>query len=127
MKVIKIILIILCLTALCVVNTQHVKSQNLEIIYISSDGSVFSSANATVPILQEGNIYTFTDDIFSIASFVVQRSNIIIDGAGFNLAGEGDIGIDVSFLNNVTIKNVNIMGGFYYGINIRRLFKHNNY
>jgi parallel beta-helix repeat protein len=116
MKISKIILIILCLTALCVVNTQQVKSQNLEIIYISSDGIVFSSANTTVPILREGNKYTFTDDVFGIASFVVQRSNIIIDGAGFNLAGEGDIGIDVSVLNNVTIKNVNLMGGFYNGI-----------
>ena len=116
MKISKVVfLVFLCLTALCIVNTQQVKSQDSKIFYILSDGSVYSSTNDTVPIQQEGNVYTFTDDIF-VTSFVVQRSNIIIDGAGFNFAGDGDRGIDVSYVNGVTIKNVNMMGGFYYGI-----------
>jgi len=116
MKISKVVfLVFLCLTALCAVNTQQVKSQDTKIFYILGDGSVYSSTNDTVPIQQEGNVYTFTDDIF-VTSFVVQRSSIIIDGAGFNFAGDGDRGIDVSYVNGVTIKNVNMMGGFYYGI-----------
>ncbi|MCJ7613190.1 right-handed parallel beta-helix repeat-containing protein [Candidatus Bathyarchaeota archaeon] len=116
MKISKVVfLVFLCLTAVCIVNTQQVKSQDTKIFYILGDGSVYSSTNDTVPIQQEGNVYTFTDDMF-VTSFVVQCSSIIIDGAGFNFAGDGDRGIDVSYVNGVTIKNVNMMGGFYYGI-----------
>ena len=119
MKISKVVfLVILCLTALCVVNTQQVKSQDTGIVYILSDGSVYSSTNASVPIQQDENLYTFTGNIV-VSSFVVQRSNIIIDGAGFNFAGEGDRGIDISYMNGVTIHNVNIMGSFYYGIYVR--------
>jgi parallel beta-helix repeat protein len=118
MKTNKVVfLVFLFLTALFAVNTQ-VNSQETEIVYILSDGNIVSSTNASVPILQEGNTYTFSDDIF-VTSFVIQRSNIIIDGAGFNLGGEGDRGIDFSNLNGVTIKNVNIVGSFYYGIYIQ--------
>ena len=116
MKISKVIfLVFLCLTALCVVNTQQVKSQDSEIVYILSDGSVSSSTNATVPIQQDGNMYTFTGDLV-VTSFVVERSDITIDGAGFSLAGEGDRGIDLSFMSRVTIKNVQLIGSFYYGI-----------
>ena len=115
MKISKVIfLVFLCLTALCMVNTQQVKSQDSEIVGILSDGSVYSSTNATVPIQRDGNMYTFTDDILG-TSFVVQRNNIIIDGAGFNFAGEGEKGIDLSSTINVTIKNVQLIGSFYYG------------
>ena len=117
MKINKVIfLIFLCLIGLFTVNIQGVQSQEeAEIIYILSDGNVISSINATVPIQQDGNTYTFTDNIIT-TSLIVQRSNIIVDGAGFNLVGQGDVGIDLSYMNGVTIKNVNILGSFYYGI-----------
>lgn len=117
MKITKVVfLIFLCLVGLFSINIQGVQSQEQpELIYILSDGNVISSTNATVSIQRDGNIYTFTDDII-VTSLVVLRSNIIIDGAGFNLYGQGDAGIDLSFMSGVTIKNVNILGSFYYGI-----------
>jgi parallel beta-helix repeat protein len=110
-----IILIVLFLIGLSTINIKGIQSQQAEIIYIASDGNVISSTNATVPIQQDGNTYTFTEDII-VTSLIVQRNGIIIDGAGFNLFGEGDAGIDLSSTNGVTIKNVNIMGSFYYGV-----------
>ena len=50
-------------------------------IYIRSDGSV----EGTDKIQQDGNVYTFTDDIFD--PIVVQRDNIVVDGAGYTLQG----------------------------------------
>ena len=78
-------------------------------IYIRPDGSVDPP---TAPILNVGNIYyTFTDDIYD--SIVVQRSNIIIDGAGHTLQGSGS-GKGFHWrgpVKNVTIKNTIIKGG----------------
>jgi len=78
-------------------------------IYIRADGSVDPP---TAPIQHDGNIYTFTDNIYD--SIVLQKNNIVIDGAGYILQGPGmDIfpsnGIDISGRSNVTIKNVEIM------------------
>ena len=108
-------LVFLCVISLCAVSAQPVKSQNIGTVSISSDGSVSSSTNATVPIQQDGNVYTFTDNIL-VYSFVIQRSNVIIDGAGFALAGDGERGIDLSYVNTVTIENVQLNGMFVYGI-----------
>jgi len=118
MKISKVFfLVFLCLTALCVVNAQQVKSQESAFISILSDGSVSSSTNATVPIQQNGNVYTFTGDLV-VTSFVVQRSDITIDGAGFTLSGEGTNGIDLSSMSGVTIKNFQLIAGFSYGIHL---------
>ncbi|MEJ2272537.1 MAG: NosD domain-containing protein, partial [Candidatus Bathyarchaeota archaeon] len=109
-------LIFLCIIGLFTTNIQRVQSQDeTEYIYILGNGTVFSSTNTTIPIQRNENNYTFIDDIFA-TSLIVQRSNIIIDGANFNLAGQGLAGIDLSFTNGVTIKNVNIMGSFDYGV-----------
>jgi len=107
-------IVVLTIISLCAVNTQPVNSQDAAIIYILSDGSVFTSTNLTVPIQRDGNIYTFTDNI-EIYYLVVQRDNIVIDGAGYYLAGQGEIGVDLSYRNNVTIKNLQI-GFTLYGI-----------
>ena len=58
-----IFLVVLTIISLCAVNTQPVNSQSVGVIYILSDGSIINSANVTVPIQQEGDIYTFTDNI----------------------------------------------------------------
>lgn len=107
-------LVFLTMVSLCVVNTQPVKSQESGIIYIQSDGSIITSTNATVPIQRVGNVYTFTDNINNYI-IVVQRDNIVIDGAGYALGGQGEIGIDLSYRNNVTIRNTQI-GFTFYGI-----------
>ena len=81
-------------------------------IYIRSDGSVDPE---TASIQRIGNIYTFTENIY--ASLVVERDNIVVDGAGYLLQGTGSVrGIDLSHRSNVTIKNMQIGGGFVCGI-----------
>jgi len=54
----------------------------LQTIYIREDGSIDPP---TAPIRRDGDIYTFTGDVF--ARLYVYRGNIIIDGAGYTLRG----------------------------------------
>lgn len=95
-----------------------VKSQEItESVYILGDGSIYSSTNATVPIQRDGNVYTFTGNLL-VYTFVVQRSGITIDGAGYAIEGMGERGIDLTSVNDVTIKNVKLNGEFIFGIYI---------
>jgi parallel beta-helix repeat protein len=80
---------------------------------ITEDGSVNP---AVAPIQHDGNVYTFTSNL--IGSLVVERDNIVIDGTGFSLHGNGTsgnlvikssrIGMDLTGRTNVTIKNLQI-------------------
>jgi len=83
-------------------------------IYIMTDGSVDPS---TAPILNVGGIYyTFTADIYD--SIVIERDNIVVDGANHTLQGTGDPdskGIDLTGRSNVTITNIKIRD-FDYGV-----------
>ena len=106
-------------------------------IRIESDGSINPS---NVPIQRDGDLYTFTDDI--CGTIVVDKDNIIIDGAGHILqgtfngtrtdsmtVGQGPdqqvtngslwtMGIDFSVEskpNNLTVRNLNIKD-FYIGM-----------
>ncbi|MEM2972356.1 MAG: PKD domain-containing protein [Candidatus Bathyarchaeia archaeon] len=74
-------------------------------VYIKADGSIYPpTANITT---LDKIIYNFTGD-FS-GSIVIERDNIILDGAGHVLQGtDVGVGIYLSDRNNVTIKNVNI-------------------
>ncbi|MCZ2808896.1 MAG: right-handed parallel beta-helix repeat-containing protein [Candidatus Bathyarchaeota archaeon] len=88
-------------------------------IYIRSDGSV----EGTDKIQQDGNVYTFTDDIFD--PIVVQRDNIVVDGAGYLLQGigggmgiHGITGVSIDDRSNVTVKNIQ-MKNFFYSIRLR--------
>jgi parallel beta-helix repeat protein len=85
-----------------------VKADNT--IYIRADGSV----EGTDKIHRDGNVYTFTGNIYD--SIVVERDNIVIDGVGYILQGTGTgSGINLSERNNVTVKNFEI-NQFYAGI-----------
>jgi len=69
--------------------------------YIRNDGSI----TPTLPIQKVGDLYTFTDNIFNL-TLVVQRSNIIIDGAGYTLQGNSSgQGIHIE-ATNVTVRNL---------------------
>lgn len=59
-------------------------SATRNLIYVRSDGSVEPS---TAPIQRVGNVYTFTDDVQG--SIIVEKDNVVIDGAGFTLQGTG--------------------------------------
>jgi parallel beta-helix repeat protein len=73
-------------------------------IYIRANGSIDPS---TAPIQRNVDVYTFTDDIKG--SIIVEKDNIVLDGAGHTLQGTGvETGIDLSLRTNVTIKNIEI-------------------
>jgi parallel beta-helix repeat protein len=88
-------------------NIQPVKASGT--VYIRADGSV----EGTDKIQRDGNIYTFVDDIND--GIVVERDNIVIDGAGYTLQGTGETGINLTGRSNVTIKDTEI-AGFKNGI-----------
>jgi len=98
----------------------------LETIIIRPDGTV---SPVTSSIQQNGNTYTFTDNIY--ATIKIQKSNIVLDGAGYTLSGpyngtqadvwvvgdgpsegakEYTIGLDLGHENveGITIENLNI-------------------
>ena len=122
-KTMTALLLCMFVVSLCAVNVQSARSQTLGAVYILSDGTVYSTANVTVPIQQDGAVYTFTDDL-AVSTFGVQRSSIIIDGAGFTLLGSGEAGIDLSYANNVTIENVYLAGTFLDGIYLSESTSH---
>jgi len=84
-----------------------------ETIYIQADGSIEPLA---ANITSADNVtYTFTGNNYD--SLVIQRDNIILDGAGFTLQVASGHGIKLDHQSNVTIKNLNIdAGASYYGV-----------
>ena len=81
-----------------------------ETIYIRAEGSI----EGTSKIQREGNVYTFTGDISD--PLVVERDNIVVDGAGHVLEGTGTgKGISLTGRSNITIKNITIRE-FVFGI-----------
>lgn len=106
-----IIFVLLTLNMLTLAfNIQPVKANRT--IYIKADGSIYPQ---TAPVLTSDNItYILTANVYT--SIVVERDNIILDGARFTVQGARDgAGISLSNVNNVTVKNVSIKN-FYYGI-----------
>ena len=100
-------------------NIQPAKSEWTGTVYIRADGSI-DPTDAPI-ITYDNTTYTLTDNITSSGDgIVVERDNIIIDGAGYTLQGTGVYpykGVDLSGRSNVTIKNT-IITTFYYGIRL---------
>lgn len=81
-------------------------------IYIKSDGTIDPP---NVPIQRTGNVYTFTGDIKN-ATIQIQRNNIILDGAGYILRGNGQFwntAINLTNTNNAIIENLQITNYVY--------------
>jgi parallel beta-helix repeat protein len=92
-----------------------------EIIYIRADGSIDPP---TAPISTSDNItYTLVGNITSDADgIVVEKSNIIMNGADYTLQGTGAYfskGVSLSERSNVTIRNIKIKA-FEVGIEVYR-------
>ena len=86
-------------------------------IYIRADGSIDPP---TAPISTVDNVtYTLTGNIATDADgIIVERDNIVVDGAGYTVQGtgaSGSKGIDLSSRSNVTIRSMEI-NTFHYGI-----------
>jgi len=115
-----IILALLAVNMLSIAfNIQPAKAEWTGTVYIRADGTIDPP---DAPIITYDNVtYTLTDNIVSSGNgIIVQRDNIIIDGAGYALQGTGayeSIGISLSRRTNITIKRINIIN-FYHGITL---------
>ena len=84
-----------------------------ESIFITSDGTISPSS---APIQRDEERYTLMANLSS--GIVVQRDNIVIDGNGYTLQGDGaGKGFDLSYRKNVTVKNAHIRS-FTYGVDL---------
>ena len=105
---------ILCVVIVTFPNIKIVKAQST--IYIRSDGSIDGTDN----IQRNGDVYTLIGNISG--GIQVQRSNIVLDGVGYTVQGNGEVtrrGIDLSNdrgseplrpqISNVTVKNIRII------------------
>ncbi len=90
------------------------------------------NASVTITIRADGSIDPPTSSIWTLDkitymmkasisdSIVIERDNIILDGAGYTLQGGGgreSVGIYLSGRSNVAVKNTNIQS-FWYGIRL---------
>jgi len=82
------------------------------IIEIQTDGSIFDSDPVT-PLIQSGDVYTFSGDINGRID--IRKSGITLDGAGYTLrkTGDMDYGIHVQDVDEVSVKNIQIIGYWY--------------
>ncbi|MGD6934363.1 MAG: right-handed parallel beta-helix repeat-containing protein [Candidatus Bathyarchaeia archaeon] len=107
----KIVLLIICVSML-VLSLQNscvwanFKPAPFPAVRILSSGEVSPSSAL---ISRNGNIYTFTGN-WTTCVLEVERSNIVIDGAGFFIVGNG-VGQGIVFhdVDNVSVLNVNIV------------------
>ena len=121
-----ILLLILSIILVSLPDIGIVKAQ--DIIYIRSDGSV----EGTDKIQRNGDIYTFTGNISLVIQ--IQRSNIVVEGVGYTLQGDGEMhgtdihgrGLEIVGCKNVTIRNLNIKE-FTRGIRFTNSFDCNIY
>jgi len=97
----------------------NVRAQG-EAISINADGSV---SPPSAPISTIDNVtYAFTGNVSDPVydGIIVERSNIIIDGAGFTVQGVNNTevdGIGLASVSNVTVMNTNVED-FYWGIGL---------
>jgi parallel beta-helix repeat protein len=100
-----IFVVLLCSSFFTFAFTVQPAKANPATIYIRANGNV----DPPTPLITNFNntTYTFTGNIND--SIVIERDNIVLDGAGYTLQGTGtETGISLSGRNHVTIKNMNI-------------------
>lgn len=116
-----LIIAILAATMFLTASTQSTSATYSEgvTIVINSDGSVTPSS---APVVRGGNTYLVTDDILMPRStnegIKVERDNIVLDGAGHKLEGNGQS--SAIYMNgrvNVTITGF-VLNNFYWGLEI---------
>lgn len=119
----KLVLILLFISMLTVIlGTEPIKASGT--IYIRSDGTVDPSDAPISTNPPYYTLYTFTDNIYD--PIVVERDNIVIDGAGYKVQGTGasfSVGINLSGRINVTVRNTQIS---YFGYGILLSSSYNN-
>ena len=114
-----LLFVLIVLSGLFIPYTSNAEAQSIN-IYINSGGNIVGTNN----IQRNGDLYVLTGNISG--SLLVQKSNIILDGAGYTLEGYGGTGIDLTNnlaeypspyeIRNVTVKNLRILN-FNFSIN----------
>jgi parallel beta-helix repeat protein len=82
-------------------------------VYIRADGSVDP---ATELVVREGDVYRLTGNIVADGDvIVIQRNNIVLDGAGYSIQGTGRYGAGIQLVgrSNVTVRDIVITGCLY--------------
>jgi len=112
-KFVSMLVLLLFLSLVLVSFPQIVVVKAESTIYIRADGSV----EGTDKIQKDGNVYTFTGNING--SIIVEKDNVVVNGAGFTLQGDGNgRGIDLyDGSTGITVRNVQIMN-FHFGIHL---------
>jgi len=105
-----LLVLMLSVSLLCSLSIHSVEADVTATIYIRADGTV----EGTDKIQRVGDVYTFTADIYD--SIVVERDNVVLNGAGYRLKGDGnENGITLSDISNNTVKNLKL-SSFNIGI-----------
>lgn len=109
-RIFALLLILIFFGALVIFKVSPIKAQSVSSIIINPGGAV----TGTTAIVQSGNTYTFVANV--TGNLEVQTSNIVINGSGYWLNGNGGVGFDLNDLNsyptisvtNITIENLHI-------------------
>ena len=106
MKKITSTLVLLLILSCIFVSLPQIGVANVHVtFYIRVDGSV---EPYTSKIQRMGNVYSFTDNING--SIIVERDNIIIEGAGYTLSGNkgnySGYGVELDYRHGVTVRNL---------------------
>ena len=105
MKKITSTLVLLLILSCIFVSLPQIGVANVHVtFYIRVDGSV---EPYTSKIQRMENVYSFTDNING--SIIVERDNIIIEGAGYTLSGnKGNYsdGVELDYRHGVTVRNL---------------------
>ena len=117
---IMLILLVINISALAF-SIQPITATWTGVVYIRADGSIDPP---TAPISNAENFYyTLMDNIYGFV--IVERNNIVLDGAGHIIQGENTgTGIYMKNVIGVTVKNV-VVKNFEWGIEVRE--SSNNY
>jgi|SRR5665647_421528 len=104
---------LLCASLLVIAVRPSLAEQLVVLITIQSDGQIVPQNDY---IKQEGNVYYLTQNL-SQARLVINCSNVMFDGQGYTINGSnhfvlGGKGITLDNINNVTVRNVIVVG--YY-------------
>jgi parallel beta-helix repeat protein len=92
------------------VTISELSTETENTIFIRVDGSI----EGTDKIHRSENLYAFTEDLFG--PIVVERDNIVLNGAGYTLQGDGsENGITFADISNTTVKSLKL-SNFNIGI-----------
>ncbi|MEM2738328.1 MAG: right-handed parallel beta-helix repeat-containing protein, partial [Candidatus Bathyarchaeia archaeon] len=105
-KVWLIMLLMLVSASFYALKTPNVEAAGT--IYIRADGSI-DPPTANITRDEFNMTYTFTGNNYD--TIVIERSNIILNGAGFTLKVASADGISFQYQSNITIENLNVDAG----------------